>query len=123
MKSRLYAKRFHSYREKINSLKADAKLDEKDMISLAEINRDILDSYTKGKITDQYYANLKNDISFIYGEFFQKKIEKLETTHNNTSSTEIENQMKDAYAKGDIVQLHYDLLKGRISNSGNNSKK
>ena len=53
----------HHYHNGINSLYDDGKLDENDIKSLDKLKTDVADAYAKGKISDQHYTNLKQEIS------------------------------------------------------------
>ena len=81
----------------------------------------IADAYAKGKISDQHYGDLKNDISIQYEEFYKKRIDSLNGGKLDQNSNDyailldkIKNDIIDAYAKGKINELHYTLLANKI---------
>ena len=57
----------------------DGKLDQDDIQSLDNLRSDISDAYAKGKINDQHYTNLKDEISILYEEIYQKKIDSIQS--------------------------------------------
>jgi YVTN family beta-propeller protein len=119
----------NQYHKRANSLYDDGKLDENDIESLDSLKRDIADAYAKGKISDQHYGNLKNEISMIYEEIYNKKIRLLNSEFGDSSRSsnrsngilldKIKNDIADAYAKGKISDQHYNLLNNKISDHEN----
>ena len=81
-----------------------------------KLKTDLTYTYSKGKINEQQYTNLKNEISILYYEIYRKKIESL----NSKNSDKISDDISDAYAKGKIIEQHYKLLIEKISDSKNN---
>jgi hypothetical protein len=80
---------------------------------------DIVDAYSKGKISDQQYGNLSTEISLLYKEIYNKKIESLDgfwdKENNNAELMEnIKNDILDALFKRKDRQLHYSLLKEKV---------
>lgn len=71
IKAKRQGGRLNQYHKTINSLYDDGKLDENDIIPLDKLKRNITDAYSKGKISDQQYEYLKNQISVLYEEAFQ----------------------------------------------------
>ena len=59
-KSKKQTSRLNSYHQKINSLFDNGKLDEG---RLNELNKKTIDAYSEGKINNEQYLNLKNEIS------------------------------------------------------------
>jgi hypothetical protein len=131
IKAKKEGKRVNQYYKRINSLYDDGKLDENDIIDLDRLKRGITDAYSKGKITDQHYNNLKNETSTLYEEIYKNKIDS--SLNNNSKSTATDNDdnlklleiiksdVTDAYSKGKINELHYNLLKEKISNYKNSN--
>ena len=85
---------------------------------LSEIKSDIEDTHTTGKISDEHYANLKNEVSTLSEEIFKERMKSL----NNLSEddrvkllVEIKDELSDAYSKEMINELHYSLLKEKLS--------
>ena len=80
---------------------------------------DIVDAYSKGKISDQQYGNLSTEISLLYKEIYNKKIDSLDgfwdKENNNAELMEnIKNDILDALFKRKDRQLHYSLLKEKV---------
>ena len=114
-KSKRQAGVVYEYHQRISRL---GTIDEGDVRSLNELNSDIANDYSKGKISDKQYENMKNEISVLYQELHKKNIdssnqspEKLDVKELNNILSEIE----DAYAKGKLNELHFTLLKDRIT--------
>ena len=114
-KSKRQAGVVYEYHQRISRL---GTIDEGDVRSLNELNSDIANDYSKGKISDKQYENMKNEISVLYQELHKKNIdssnqspEKLDVKELNNILSEIE----DAYAKGKLNELHFTLLKDRIA--------
>ena len=112
----------HSYHKDITALYNDHKLDEKDLIELDSMNSNIADSYAKGKISNEKHTNLKRGISALYEEIYRKRIDSLkESSDSNANRKALIEQTKeditDAYSKGKIAELHYNLLNERIAKS------
>jgi YVTN family beta-propeller protein len=91
-------------------------LSDNDKLRLYEIIANIDDTYAKRRINNEYYTSLKEEISVL---LLRKKIDSL----NNLSEDDkvklldrIKNEISDAYAKGMINELHYSLLKEKLSN-------
>lgn len=119
------------YHNRIKVVYDDEKLDEKDIEHLEKLRDRISDAYSKGKINSEHYSNLKDEISILYQEIFKKRIQLLSNVLNKEDMKKIAEKIKDdiddAYSKAKLNELHYDLLKEKISkyenNNNNNSKK
>ena len=128
-KAKRQQRRVYKYHSQIKSLYGDSKLDENDIGSLHTIKRDITDEYVQGKITDQQNENLKDEISLIYKEIYDKKINSLNDGLGKDSDKfldSITNDLTNAYAIGIISEIHYNILNKKISkivNDNNISKK
>jgi hypothetical protein len=85
IKSRRQGRKANQYYKRINSLYNDDKLDENDITRLDGLKIDLTDAYTKGKISEQHYANLKSEISVVYQEIYKKKIDSLNDKDNNVN--------------------------------------
>ena len=97
------------YHKRIGYLYDDRKLDENDVESLDRLNRDIEYSYANGKLTEQHYVNLKNEISTLYEQVYKKRIDllngKLDSSRiNGTILDNIRNDITDAYANGKLTE-------------------
>jgi YVTN family beta-propeller protein len=111
-----------SYREiftkEIDSLN-DIYENDKVKQQLSEIKAKIEEAYTKGKINNGYYVNLKKEISTRYDEMFRMRIDSLNSTQENNKAkllAEIKDDISYAYSKERINELHYTLLKEKVSN-------
>ncbi len=93
---------------------ADGKVDENDTDKLDELNKSISDSYAAGKINNDQYTSLKNEVSAAYQKIFKKRIESI-TDPNTEAVNNIKNDIEDAYSDRKITELDYNLLNGKIS--------
>jgi hypothetical protein len=79
----------------------------------------------KGKINQQHYANLVNNISMLYEEVFKKEIDSLNSLTNNEDKMQLLNKLhsdiEDAYSKEKLTEKHYNLLKEKISDYKNSN--
>lgn len=117
VKSNRENRRLHSYHKRINNLSSDGKLDQDDIGSLDVIKRTLAGDYAKGKIGENHYSNMKSEISVLYEEIYKKKIDSVNKLSDNWKILDtIKESIEDAYAKGKIIELHYNLLMNRISN-------
>ena len=103
-KSKRQSARLNSYHPEINLGKG--KVGE-----LKKSYDKMVNAYSEGKINNEQYTNLKTEISVLYEEIFKKRI--VPSNDNRILMEEI----KDAYAKGMINELHYKLLIEKISES------
>ena len=92
-------------------------MDENDLESLDKMKTDVTDSYSKGKLNELHHNSLKNEISILYEEIFKKRIESLDPKDNDVQQKlqEVRGVVKDAYSKGKLIELHYNLLNEKIS--------
>lgn len=84
------------------------------------MNSNIADSYAKGKINNEQHTNLKREISVLYEEIYRKQIDSLKESSDSNANhkaliEQIEEDIADAYSKGKIAELHYNLLNERIA--------
>jgi YVTN family beta-propeller protein len=119
IKSKGNIRKLSRYHNRIAFLYNDGKLDEKDIESLDKLSSNIADSYSKGTINNEHYANLKTEISVLYHQIYYKKLDSL---NNLVSFTEkrnllerIKKDIADSYSKGKIIELHYNMLKEKLS--------
>ncbi len=118
-KTKSTVKKLNYYHKQISSIYDDGKLDENDIKSLDKLKKEVTDAYSKGTIKDEYYNSLKEEISVSYEEIYSKKIDSLKSSNKELSKDklkEIQNDITDAYSKGKINEMHYKLLKNKISN-------
>jgi hypothetical protein len=115
------------YHQRIASLEDDDRLDENDIEPLGRIRRGVLDTYSKGKMNENQYENLINEISILYEKIYRKSIDSLDSPSDENTiekqTSRIKNEIEQAYSEGRISELHYNLLNKRIEsfmNSNNN---
>jgi hypothetical protein len=110
---------YHQEMTDLTSLYDDGKLDENDIDRLDRINKNIINAYSEGKINNEQYSNLKNEISVIYEEIFRKRVDSFNYSSKKNTGPEIikkiEEDIKDDYSKGKISELHYNLLNEKIT--------
>jgi hypothetical protein len=87
---------------------------------LSAILSAIEDIHAKGEINNDYYTNLKNEISKVYGHIYKDKIESLNSKVDDRESNRIQldkikDDITDAYTEGKISEQHYNLLKEKIA--------
>jgi YVTN family beta-propeller protein len=87
--------------------------------AIDKIKNEIRDAYSDGKLNNEHYTNLKNEISNTYQKIFKKRIETI-TSSDTESLSKIKNEIRDAYSDGKITELHYNLLNEQISDMLNN---
>jgi hypothetical protein len=116
-KSKKQITRLNSYHQELTSLYDDGKLDERDIIRLNTLNNNITDAYSEGKVNNEQYANLKREISVLYQEIFNKRLDSLKKSPevDGNLTDKIKDDITDAYSKGKITELHYNILNERIS--------
>jgi YVTN family beta-propeller protein len=113
LKSKKQTSRLNSFHLDMVSINNDG-LDETDIKNLNELNQRISNSYAAGKITNEQYTNLKNEVSAAYQKIFKKRIEFI-TDPNTKAVNNIKNDIEDAYSDRKITELDYNLLNGKIS--------
>ena len=113
-KSKKQTSRLNSFHQQMATVYADGKVDDNDIDKLDELNKNISDSYAAGKIHNDQYTSLKNEVSTAYQKFFKKKIESI-TDPNIEEINKIKNAIEDAYSDRKITELDYNLLNGKIS--------
>jgi hypothetical protein len=120
IKSNNTVKTLREYHNRINLLYDDGRLDEDDIDELDRLKTAIVYAYSKGKINDQQYGNLNTEISLLYKEIYNKKIDLLDDPeHKNNNNArlleDIKKEVEDVYSKGKMSELHYNLLNEKIS--------
>lgn len=119
IKTKRQTSRLNSFHKQMARVYDDSKVDANDTNQLNILNRNISDSYAEGKISNEQFTHLKNEVSTAYQEIFKKRIESI-TGPNTDALNKIKNDIKDAYSTGKIVELHYNLLNEKISDLFNN---
>jgi uncharacterized membrane protein len=92
---------------------------------LDKLRSHLSDTYAKGKISDQHYQNLKNEISVLYEEIHRKRIDSLNGRHDRDDGRllhQIKDDIEDAFAKGKISEQHYNLLNKKIESFVNTNE-
>jgi YVTN family beta-propeller protein len=117
IKSKKQGRSLGRYQNEIDSLHEDTKLDK--IKKLDDLSAKIKYSHIKGKISNQQYEDLKNEISVLYEEILGRKIDSLNKgivdLDNEKMLDDIKNQVTEVYAKGKITDTHYNLLNKKIS--------
>jgi DNA-binding beta-propeller fold protein YncE len=109
-------KKSNLHHNKIKSLYDEGRRDENDFESLNKLKNEISDSYLKGKINEFHYSNLNYEISILYQEIFMRKIDPMDNEEIDIQSKlKLVKDIKDAYSKGKLTELHYNLLINKIS--------
>ena len=119
IKTKRQTSRLNSFHKQMARVYGDSKVDANDTNQLNILNRNISDSYAEGKISNEQFTHLKNEVSTAYQEIFKKRIESI-TGPNTDALNKIKRDIKDAYSTGKIVELHYNLLNEKISDLFNN---
>lgn len=112
-------KKSNLHHKKIRTIYDEGRRDEVDFESLNKLKDEISDSFSKGKISQFHYSNLKDEISILYHEIFMKKIDSLddEKGMNLSSKLKLVREIKDAFSKGKLTELHYNMLINKVSES------
>jgi hypothetical protein len=109
------------FKKEIDSLN-DGNNKNIDESRLYDLRKSIEDAYLKGKMNQQHYANLVNNISMLYQEVFKKEIDSLNSLTNNEDKmrllNKIHSDIQDAYSREKVTEKHYKLLKEKISDYG-----
>jgi len=66
------------HHHKIKSLFEAGKRDDSDIELLNKLKADLSDSFSKGKINQFHYANLREELSILYQEIFAKKVDAID---------------------------------------------
>jgi YVTN family beta-propeller protein len=119
IKTKRQTSRLNSFHKQMARVYGNNKVDTNDTNQLNILNRNISDSYAEGKISNEQFTHLKNEVSIAYQEIFKKRIESI-TGPNTDALNKIKRDIKDAYSTGKIVELHYNLLNEKISDLFNN---
>jgi YVTN family beta-propeller protein len=115
LKSKKQTSRLNSFHLNMVSINKDG-LDENDISNLNELNQNISDSYAAGKIINEQYASLRNEVSIAFQEIFKKRIGSIPEQDLETVN-KIRNNIIDAYTNGKLSSEHYTNLKNEISNT------
>jgi YVTN family beta-propeller protein len=123
-KSKREARKLNYFHKQITFLYRDSKLDENDIGPVNRLRSDIVDEYSKGKLNEKHYENLRNEISILYKEILRKRIDALNNSNDlaNKKTTDeklaqIRDEIEYAYSEGKINDTHYTLLNKAIFKS------
>ena len=116
-KTRGDIKKSSLHHNKIKSIYDEGRRDDNDLELLNKLKNEISDSFSKGKISQSRYSNLKDEISILYQEIFMKKIDSMDDDKEIDLSLKLKlvREIKDAFSKGKLTELHYNLLMNKIS--------
>jgi hypothetical protein len=106
IKSKTQIRRANQYHKRIHFLHYvdDDKLYQNDKV-LDTLQTNIKNAYAEGKITEQHYNNLNNEISILYEQAYKNKIDSLngkvddEENNNRIQLDKIKDDITDAYAE------------------------
>ena len=110
-------KKSNLHHDKIKSLYDEGRRDDNDFETLDKLKNEISDSFSKGKISQFHYSNLKDEISILYQEIFMKKIDSMDDDKEIDLSLKLKlvREIKDSFSKGKLTELHYNMLMNKIS--------
>jgi YVTN family beta-propeller protein len=116
IKSKKQTSRLNSFHQQMALVYSDSKLDENNTNQLNILSRNISDSYAAGKISNEQFTNLNNEVSIAYQEIFKKRIRSI-TEQDLETVNKIRNDIIDAYSNRKLSNEHYTNLKNEISNT------
>jgi DNA-binding beta-propeller fold protein YncE len=93
-KTRKDIKKSNLHHNKIKTLYVEARRDEGDFQTLDRLKNEISDSFSKGKISQSHYSNLKDELSILYQEIFMKKIDSID---DNDKEIDLSSKLKLTY--------------------------
>jgi DNA-binding beta-propeller fold protein YncE len=113
-------KKSNIHHNQIKSIHDVGKQNENDIESLDKLRNEISDSLSKGKISQFRYSNLKDELSILYQEIYMKKIDSLEEGKDidPSSKSKLVREIRDAFSKGKLTELHYNILMSKIPEGG-----
>ena len=108
VKARRQGGRLGHYRKIIDSLYDDGELDQMDIVRLDRMKTNVLDAYSKGKISELQYGVLEKRISTCYHQVLMKRLtflsnDKSDHKNNKVSDEDLDimkNEISSAYAEG-----------------------
>jgi hypothetical protein len=117
-RSKKQGNKLDSYREKLEALYKDGKLDRDDIDNLDKLRDSIKDEFARGKISREQFDELVEDVSICYQEILKKEIDSVINDPSDEDKDKelmgIKNDIEDACVKGKITELHYSLLNKKI---------
>lgn len=117
LKSKTDIRKSNLHYNKIKSLYETGNRDDLDIELLNKLRDELSDSFSKGKINQFHYSNLKEELSILYQEIFMKKIDTMDNGKETDLSLKLKliRDIRDAYSKGRLTELHYNMLMNKIS--------
>lgn len=121
IKTKRQERKLFSIHKKINHVWDDKILDLNDVNKLDSLVGETEEAYARGKINNERYEILKTNVSALYEEIFRKRIDLLNSLiirHDSKDDrllSKMKYEINDAYAKGKLKEIHYDLLSKMIS--------
>ena len=109
LKSKRQTSRLNSFRRNIH-LHGGGNIDQ-----LNTSLNEIINAYSEGKISNEQYSNLKNEISILHKDIYKKRIQSAKG--NGTLLDELKEDVEDAYANEKISEKHYKLLIEKITDN------
>lgn len=79
-------------------------------IRLERINKNVIDTYSKDRINNEDYTEIRNEISIAYKKIFSESIKS-----KVVELDRIREDITEAYSDNKISKIHYDLLNEKIS--------
>jgi YVTN family beta-propeller protein len=86
--------------------------------ALDKARKQLTDVYSQVKVNSEHYVNLMNEISVLYEEMYDKRINSLygkSHKENHMLLDKIKTDLTDTYAKGKISEFHYNLLNKKLT--------
>ncbi len=119
---------YEKFKSEINTSMESSKKDSTIQNQSERINKNVVDAYSKDRINNEHYSDIKNEISSAYKRIFNERINVLLDQSDNVTKRKkildtIRENITEAYSDNKITRLHYDLLNEKISkvtNEGSN---
>jgi YVTN family beta-propeller protein len=110
------SRKMNYYHQKIASLEADGRLDENDIQLLSRIRREVIDTYSKGRINQTQYDSLMNQISILYDKIFRKRIDFIMNSDRNVSEqlNNLKDDIENSHSEQKITETQFNLLNKKI---------
>jgi hypothetical protein len=100
---------------KIDNLYKDGKLNKNDIKDLDRLQNNIKTIYNKQKINKEQYEILKENISILYNEIFEKEVDSLKKLSDNKEKIKLldvtESDLNNFYLMKKIDKENYNSLK------------
>lgn len=108
------------YKGEIDTIKESSGGADSSEILLERIYNDVKDAYSKDKISNEHYTNMKDAISIAFKKIFDRRINSAREQSKSTVGRaadldEIREDITEAFSDNKITKMHYDLLNEKIS--------